>query len=353
VAGVTCGAFPGQTSAGSCDAFVRKYDPSGNELWTRQFGFGVGGDDVAFGVAVDGTGNVYLAGFAESTLFGQTEGGGGFVRKYAQAGQPVAATVTTVIHLADHTPAPCFAERCKGRVAPASSVVHDLATIASNDPAKTPTGTVEFRFWKANRDCSGRIPTRVEGPIALIEVSPGVASAESSDAGPLDAGVYSYGVRYFPDDAAKAQGFRASEADCEPLRVIKVSVGTLIRFQDGQKVPSCTVAGCEGQVAPSGSVVQDKATVTSETSGPDPDRTPTGSVEFAFFAGDLRCGGSPSTVQTSILSGSRRVTTADSADTGPLAPGNYSYKAVYLPDAAAKALGLGSAAADCEQLLVQ
>src|SRR3972149_9981058 len=38
VVGNTGGTLPGQTSAGGQDAYVRKYDPAGNEGWTRQFG---------------------------------------------------------------------------------------------------------------------------------------------------------------------------------------------------------------------------------------------------------------------------------------------------------------------------
>ena len=38
VAGVTTGALPGQSASGFSDAFVRKYDTSGTEVWTRQFG---------------------------------------------------------------------------------------------------------------------------------------------------------------------------------------------------------------------------------------------------------------------------------------------------------------------------
>ena len=38
LAGWTYGALPGQTHAGVRDVFVRKYDGSGTELWTRQFG---------------------------------------------------------------------------------------------------------------------------------------------------------------------------------------------------------------------------------------------------------------------------------------------------------------------------
>src|SRR5256885_16365852 len=40
-------ALPGQASAGGGDAYVRKYDAAGNELWTRQFG--TTADDRAFG----------------------------------------------------------------------------------------------------------------------------------------------------------------------------------------------------------------------------------------------------------------------------------------------------------------
>src|SRR2546426_439575 len=59
VAGVTAGAFPGQTSAGSADAFVIKYDTSGNDLWTRQFGSST--YDLAWGMALDASG-AYVAG---------------------------------------------------------------------------------------------------------------------------------------------------------------------------------------------------------------------------------------------------------------------------------------------------
>src|SRR5580693_2834023 len=56
------GTLPGQTgSGGGPDSFVRKYDTSGNELWTRQFGTGL--PVFAFGVAAGG-GGVYAVGQA-------------------------------------------------------------------------------------------------------------------------------------------------------------------------------------------------------------------------------------------------------------------------------------------------
>ena len=83
---VTDGALPGQTATGSQDAFVSKYNSAGSELWTRQFGSA--GRTEALGVAVDGTGNVYVAGHNSLNLPGQISAGGfdAFVRKYDSAG---------------------------------------------------------------------------------------------------------------------------------------------------------------------------------------------------------------------------------------------------------------------------
>ena len=88
VAGQTRGTLPGQTSSGGRDAFVRKYDSAGTEVWTRQFGtFAV---DQASGVSVDSSG-VYVAGFTGGTLPGQSSAGftDAFVRKYDLAGTEV------------------------------------------------------------------------------------------------------------------------------------------------------------------------------------------------------------------------------------------------------------------------
>jgi hypothetical protein len=86
--GFTTGALPGQTDGGGEDAFVRKYDRSGNVLWTRQFGSGV--DDRAYGVTTDSTG-VYAVGYTGGTLPGQTSAGKHdiFVRKYDRSGNVV------------------------------------------------------------------------------------------------------------------------------------------------------------------------------------------------------------------------------------------------------------------------
>lgn len=81
VVGYTMGTLPGQTSGGSIDAFVRKYDLSGNEIWTRQFG--TTNMDHAWGVTGDSSG-IYIAGSTYGAFTDQVQSGGGdaFVRKF-------------------------------------------------------------------------------------------------------------------------------------------------------------------------------------------------------------------------------------------------------------------------------
>ncbi len=88
VAGSTDFALPGQTEAGAPDAFLRKYDADGTELWTRQFGTVRG--DYAHAVAVDGSG-VYVVGFTGGTFLGQESAGNAdaFLRKYDADGTEV------------------------------------------------------------------------------------------------------------------------------------------------------------------------------------------------------------------------------------------------------------------------
>ncbi len=63
VTGSTNGVLPGQTPSGSLDGFIRKYNSSGTELWTRQFGNGSSSTTFPYGVALDGTGNPVVGGY--------------------------------------------------------------------------------------------------------------------------------------------------------------------------------------------------------------------------------------------------------------------------------------------------
>ena len=89
VIGQTSGELPGQKAAGMIDAFLRRYDPAGREVWTRQFGSYE--RDLPKGVALDDGGNIYVVGQTFGTLPGQTSAGGwdAFIRKYNPAGDEV------------------------------------------------------------------------------------------------------------------------------------------------------------------------------------------------------------------------------------------------------------------------
>ena len=87
VAGTALGALPGQTALGRADAFLRKYDSTGVELWTTQFGSGTG--ESALGVATTRDGSIYLVGSTLGALPDQPRHGGfldAFIMKFDARG---------------------------------------------------------------------------------------------------------------------------------------------------------------------------------------------------------------------------------------------------------------------------
>ena len=86
VAGYTSGNLDGETNAGGSDAVLIKYNSSGTRQWTRLLGST--GSDSAWSVGVDGSGNVYISGFTDGSLGDQTNSGGtdAFLAKYNSAG---------------------------------------------------------------------------------------------------------------------------------------------------------------------------------------------------------------------------------------------------------------------------
>jgi chitodextrinase len=87
VTGYTTGDLDGETNAGGSDIFLMKYNSSGTKQWTRLLG--TASSDAGYGVAVDGSGNVYVTGTTEGALDGQTHSGGTydtFLTKYNASG---------------------------------------------------------------------------------------------------------------------------------------------------------------------------------------------------------------------------------------------------------------------------
>ena len=86
VAGFTTGGLDGNSSAGSDDLFVVKYNSSGTKQWNKHLGSSSG--DYAYAIATDSSGHIYVAGFTYGGLDGNSSAGGVdlFVVKYNSSG---------------------------------------------------------------------------------------------------------------------------------------------------------------------------------------------------------------------------------------------------------------------------
>jgi hypothetical protein len=73
VTGETMGGLDGNTNAGNWDIFLVKYDSAGTKQWTRQLGTTT--NDYGYGPAVDSSGNVYVTGYTDGALDGNTKAG--------------------------------------------------------------------------------------------------------------------------------------------------------------------------------------------------------------------------------------------------------------------------------------
>ena len=119
VAGYISGNLDGQTNSGGQDAFVTKYNADGTRLWTRLLG--TSGTDYANSVTTGSDGAIYVAGYTSGNLDGETNSGGqdAFVTKYntdgtkawtrllGTSGNDTASSVTTgsngAIYVAGYT----------------------------------------------------------------------------------------------------------------------------------------------------------------------------------------------------------------------------------------------------------
>jgi Ca2+-binding RTX toxin-like protein len=87
VSGYTNGALDGQTNSGSIDAFLTKYSADGTKAWTKLLG--TSGNDEAYALTTGLDGSVYVSGYTTGVLDGQTHSGGNgdaFLAKYSADG---------------------------------------------------------------------------------------------------------------------------------------------------------------------------------------------------------------------------------------------------------------------------
>lgn len=104
LAGTTEGSLPGRSSSGDRDNFVAKYDKNGTLQWRRQFG--TTDDDIIFDIAVEDSGDYYVAGVTVSDpdFFAGDAGIDGFLAKYDSDGNQLwTANVPDANRLVDIT----------------------------------------------------------------------------------------------------------------------------------------------------------------------------------------------------------------------------------------------------------
>ena len=86
VTGYTYGGLDGNTNSGENDIFLVKYNSSGVKQWTQQLGTST--DDLGRGVTVDSSDNIYVTGYTQGGLDGNTNAVGQdiFLVKYNSSG---------------------------------------------------------------------------------------------------------------------------------------------------------------------------------------------------------------------------------------------------------------------------
>jgi uncharacterized protein (TIGR03437 family) len=147
VVGETDRAFPGQVNAGSTDGYVRKYDPTGNLQWTKQFG--ENGADWAYGMSIDETGG-YIVGSGNGSFPGQPSSGGNGVY---------------LIKMSDIAPP---------TISLAANAFGETPLLASNTWVEIKGGALapDTRIWGQADFGSGLMPASLDGVSATVNGKP-------------------------------------------------------------------------------------------------------------------------------------------------------------------------------------
>jgi hypothetical protein len=204
---------------------------------------------------------------------------------------------------------------------PAGTAFHDTAVVTGGTGANTPSGTVTYTYF-TNGTCT---PT---GTTQNVTLAGGVVP-NSASTGPLGPGNYSYDAVYNGD----SNNAPSATSSCEPF-----SVGLAATTTDTQVIVNATGAPPTGSEL-AGSAFHDTATVTTTGSF-----TPTGTVTYTLYTARTNCTGANSTQSVTLVGGS----VPNSASSGPLAAGSYSYDAKYNGDSNNAASGVST----CEPFTV-
>ncbi len=203
--------------------------------------------------------------------------------------------VTTVIHAGDD-----HITDVQGTTLALNSAVHDKATVTGQVGAFVPTGTLSYNFYH-NGACSDS-PFASQSGLAL--------SAESNTYDNLVAGGYSFKASYSGDT-----NYAGSTGVCEVVTVGKADTTTVTEIhKDGDATHTAILAADLGDSVHDNAIVGDKVG----------DITIGGNVSYVFYTSGNCTSGGGTAFETAVG--------GESATSGALAAGDYSYKATYLGD---------------------
>jgi hypothetical protein len=242
-------------------------------------------------------------------------------------------------------------------------------TLTSSKDGQTvaPGATID---WTVTANCTGpsdlceRAGTSLNGPVPdgyivriigprnscnqsattplVVEVTTAGGTATGTLTAPSFPGTYWYHAEHPAQQNLAGATWSNAQSNCIKITVASVSGGTSaitteVHDADHNDITYSSV--------PLGSVVHDKATVTT-TGNPIPANS---TVTFQFFTnGD--CSGSPSSVETLSVPAGSFSASVESSATGPLAAGSYSYKAKFNSGDTSQ---VPNAESDCEPFTVE
>jgi hypothetical protein len=198
------------------------------------------------------------------------------------------------------------------------STVHDSAALTFTGGGTLPTdSTVYFSFFE-NNDC-----TTPADDTASVDVGGESSPAGGLDPalaeGPLGAGGYSYVAVFVSGDSSVVGD---SIGDCEPFTISQGTPSTSTEIHVGQTDSGTPIVVPTAGIDPGG-YVHDSATVTGITGF-----TPGGTVSFTWYTNGTCTGAGTAAGTIALVNGVADPSTAE----GPLAPGDYSFKAAYSGD---------------------
>jgi hypothetical protein len=236
------------------------------------------------------------------------------------------SSVATTIHLdTSHTVVPINTSIALG------SSVHDLATVTG----LAPTGNVTFTFYRGGDCTTGTLEAAGTVALAAVDATTSVAHPSDSKA-TLTAGSYAFRATYAGDGSNIG-----SSSDCEPFSVSKgnLTVATRIHLGTDHTTNYDRNANASASVAVN-STVHDVAVISGAVSG----IATTGAITFTRWNNATCTGDGTALAANGADEGG---TGTKSVNVGPLAPGDYSFKATIAADA-----NYNTATSPCEWLRV-